>query len=77
MAIFLRLPEVCRRTSLSTNSIYRLSATGDFPHPVKISSRASAWVEEEVDAWIEKRIRDSRGDETANAIEIEADREWL
>ncbi len=32
----------------------------DFPEPIKIGARAVAWVEEEVDAWIEARIEASR-----------------
>ena len=38
----------------------------DFPKPIKIGPRAIAWIEEEIDAWIDERIRASRGKE-ANA----------
>lgn len=49
----LRLPEVVRVTGKSRSNIY-----GDptFPRPVKISPRASAWIESEVIDWIESRI---------------------
>lgn len=59
----LRLREVCRRTSKSRSEIYRRVAAGDFPQPVKLGKRASAWVEHEVSAWIAARIaaRDAKG----------------
>jgi len=51
----LRLPVVLERTGLGRDSVYRLVRTGAFPAPVKISGRASAWVESEVSQWIESR----------------------
>ena len=49
----LKLPEVEACTGKSRSSIY-----GDptFPRPIKIGTRASAWIESEVMAWIEARI---------------------
>ena len=44
----LRLREVCRRTGKSRSE--------DFPQPVKVGERASAWPEHEVAAWIAGRI---------------------
>jgi prophage regulatory protein len=40
----LRLPRVLERTGLSRTHLYRLAARGAFPTPVKISERASAWL---------------------------------
>ena len=59
----LRLREVCRRTCKSRSEIYRRIAAGDFPQPVKLGERASAWPEHEVNAWIASRIaaRDAKG----------------
>jgi len=59
----LRLREVCRRTCKSRSEIYRRIAAGDFPQPVKLGERASAWPEHEVTAWIASRIaaRDAKG----------------
>ena len=51
-----RLPQVRVRTGLSRSEIYRRIALGDFPAPVKIGSRASAWVSDEVSAFIASRI---------------------
>jgi prophage regulatory protein len=56
----LRLPAVQRLTGLSRSTIYQLSAVGDFPAPVKIGSRASAWISIEVSDWIDARISQSR-----------------
>ena len=52
----LRLREVCRRTGKSRSEVYRRIAAGDFPQPVKVGERASAWPEHEVAAWIAGRI---------------------
>ncbi|BFI96070.1 MAG: AlpA family transcriptional regulator [Rhodanobacter sp.] len=57
---FLRRADVERKTGYSIASIYRLAKEGDFPQPVKLGKRASGWVEEEVDAWIERRVAVSR-----------------
>lgn len=51
-----RLPSVKARTGLGRSSIYRGIATGDFPQPVKLGTRASAWNAAEVDNWIAARI---------------------
>lgn len=50
----LRLPEVVALTSLSRSTIYSKIARGQFPRPVKLSERASAWRKAEVQAWLEK-----------------------
>jgi prophage regulatory protein len=51
-----RLPQVRARTGLSRSEIYRKVALGDFPRPIKLGERASAWAEHEVTAWIAARI---------------------
>jgi prophage regulatory protein len=54
----LRFLSVKERTGLSRTAIYDGVHQGTFPAPVKIGSRSSAWVEEEVEAWIQARIRE-------------------
>ena len=56
-----RLPQVRARTGLSRSEIYRRISTSEFPMPVKIGTRASAWNSAEIDAWIGAKIaaRDS------------------
>lgn len=57
---FLRLPAVQARTGLSRSGIYQLVRRGEFPLPIKLGRRASAWLESEVSAWIEARIEMAR-----------------
>ncbi|MET0264751.1 MAG: AlpA family phage regulatory protein [Duganella sp.] len=45
---------------LSRATIYNAIKVGNFPQPIKVSGRASAWFKQEVEAWIEQRIADSR-----------------
>ena len=63
---FIRLPEVLSRTGFGRTSIYRKMEDGSFPKSLKLGgppkdpnvfdSRAIAWIEDEVDQWIESRI---------------------
>ena len=52
----LRLPAVMDRTGLGSSFIYLLIQRGEFPKPIKIGARAVAWIEPEVDVWIEERL---------------------
>ncbi|MDC4236826.1 helix-turn-helix transcriptional regulator [Pasteurella multocida] len=51
----IKLNQVMGKTTLSKSTIYRLIKTSDFPRPKKLSLRAVAWLESEVDEWIEER----------------------
>ena len=53
---FLRLAEVKNRVGYGRASIYRLIAAGQFPKPHSLGARAVAWLESEIDAWIEARV---------------------
>jgi len=59
---FIRLSEVQRRTGYSKAWIYRLLKEQRFPQSVKIGSRSIAFVESEIDEWINQRIAESRGE---------------
>ena len=59
---FIRLSEVLRRTGYSKAWIYRLLKEKRFPQPVKIGLRSIAFVENEIDEWINQRIAESRGE---------------
>jgi len=54
--------EVCRRTSLSRASLYRLMAQNAFPKPVALYGIRKAWIESEIDAWISARIASRNGE---------------
>jgi prophage regulatory protein len=66
--ILIRLSEVMSRTGYGRTSIYRKMEDGSFPKSLKLGgppkdpngfdSRAIAWIENEVDQWIESRIED-------------------
>lgn len=51
----LRRPVVMERTGLGRSTLYALIADHRFPPPVKLSERAVAWHEAEVEAWIAAR----------------------
>jgi prophage regulatory protein len=52
----LRLPAVEERTGLARSSIYRAMEEDGFPRPVRIGRRAVAWVEAEVEAWLDAKL---------------------
>lgn len=56
----IRLPEVIRRTGFGKTWNYTLIKAGRFPSQVKTGLRSIAFIESEIDAWIEKIISDSR-----------------
>ncbi|MGA9667971.1 MAG: AlpA family transcriptional regulator [Terracidiphilus sp.] len=53
---FLRLADVRSRVGLSRSQIYRKISTGEFPKAYSLGARAVAWLESEIDGWIESRI---------------------
>ena len=48
--------EVEDRTSLKASSIYGKMRDGTFPKCIKLSDRRVAWIESEVQAWIDQCI---------------------
>ena len=56
----LRRKEVERRTGFSKTTIYRLMDMGVFPQNVRIGIRAVAWCEQDIEGWIEARLKDDR-----------------
>lgn len=58
------------QTQQSRASIYRGIAAGSFPKPVKTGTRAVAFVQAELDAWVRERIADR--DAAANDAEGKA-----
>lgn len=51
----LRLREVRDRTGLSRSTIYAWMQRKQFPSPVRLSQRAVAWRESDIDKWIAER----------------------
>lgn len=56
----IRVPEVLRRVGFSRTTMYELIKEGRFPDKVIIGARAVAFVESEIDAWIDNAISNSR-----------------
>jgi prophage regulatory protein len=56
----IRLKEVIARTGLRRTAIYERRIAGEFPQPIPLAKNSVAWVEDEVDAWIEARILAAR-----------------
>ena len=56
----MRLPEVIKLTGFRRSQIYRLVNIGEFPKQVKISSKSVAWLESELEEWMDKKIQESR-----------------
>jgi prophage regulatory protein len=53
---FLRLPKVKDRVGLGRSTIYSLVGRGQFPRPVSLGDRAMAWLESDIDAWIQTKV---------------------
>ena len=77
---FIRLPEVLTRTGYGRTSIYRKMEDGSFPRSVKLGGpledpnafdcRAVAWIEDEVEQWIDSRI-DERDSVSTDALAVQ------
>lgn len=52
----IRRKEVQAKTGLGASSIYAMMQQGKFPKAVNISERRVAWIESDVDQWINERI---------------------
>lgn len=56
----IRMPEVLSKTGFKKFWIYLLISNDSFPKPIKMGARAIAFVEAEIDQWVEDRINESR-----------------
>ena len=51
-----RLPKTMELTGVKRSSLYAMVKAGQFPKPIKLSSRCSAWVVAELEEWIASKI---------------------
>ena len=58
--IILRLPFVIKQTGLSRSSIYLRMANNEFPASISLGGRAVGWLEEDINNWLEQKIKASR-----------------
>lgn len=56
----LRLPSVIELTGLSRSSIYLRMSNNEFPRSVSLGGRAIAWLEEDINKWLEQCIAESK-----------------
>ena len=59
-SIILRLKHVRLRTGLSRSTIYQRIKDGEFPMQVSLGPRAVGWLAADIEAWIEKHVKQSR-----------------
>ncbi|ETX11517.1 transcriptional regulator [Marinomonas ushuaiensis DSM 15871] len=52
----IKLKDVINTTGLSRSSIYAYMAKDEFPKPIQLGPRAVAWVQEEVQEWLQVRL---------------------
>jgi prophage regulatory protein len=56
----IRLKEVLAICGISRSSVYDAIKKGEFPAPIKLHGRSSAWIKSEILQWVEACIRASR-----------------
>lgn len=54
---FLRLPDVKKAVGYGRTAIYQKIKAGEFPKPYSLGARAVAWLAEDIQNWIESRIK--------------------
>jgi prophage regulatory protein len=59
---FLRLTAVQRRVPFSRSNLYLMMSRGEFPQPILLGARAVAWLESEIDSWIEAKVIEGRAE---------------
>lgn len=52
----MRMPDVINMTGLPRSTIYLKMKNNEFPQQVQISSRSVAWIESEIQAWINTSV---------------------
>ena len=56
----LRLPSVIELTGLSRSSIYLRMKNNVFPQSISLGDRAIAWLESDIEQWIEEKVSASK-----------------
>ena len=52
----LKINDVIDKTTLSKSTIQRKMKTNTFPKPIKLSTRAMGWIEDDINGWIIDRV---------------------
>ena len=64
---FLKLKEVMELTALGRTSIYNFMNKGTFPKSIPLTARAVAWLESEIQGWMNERLS-LRDEQAVNLI---------
>lgn len=48
--------QACQRLSIGRTTLWRMTIQTDFPKPIEVSAGRKAFVESEIEAWIQGRI---------------------
>ncbi len=61
--VILRLNATLAKTGLSRSVLYSKISKGEFPKQINLSERSIGFLEDEVNGWIDERIKASRPSE--------------
>ncbi|NIA75112.1 AlpA family transcriptional regulator [Providencia rettgeri] len=61
---FIDMKFITHLTGLTDKWFYKLIQDGEFPKPIKLG-RSSRWLKSEVEQWLQARIDESRGGNSA------------
>ncbi|WP_415911632.1 helix-turn-helix transcriptional regulator [Neptuniibacter sp. QD37_11] len=61
----IRRPEVEQLTGLARSTIYFRIKSGSFPKPIHLGGRLVAWLESDIQKWIDDRISEAEKKQTA------------
>lgn len=56
----IRIKKVMEMTGLSRSTIYKMMAQKLFPHSIQLGIRAVAWIDSDVQDWIDEHVRLAR-----------------
>ena len=51
----IRFPKLQEQLGVSRSTIFRWERDGKFPKHIQLGENSTAWIQEEVDAWVESR----------------------
>lgn len=53
--VLLRIGEVVQLLGISKPTVYRLMNEGEFPRPIRLSKARVAWLQADLETWLESR----------------------
>lgn len=62
---FLRPKQAALKAGISISHLYALVSKKQFPQPIKVSERITAFVESEIDDWIQGKMECCRSEEVS------------